>query len=323
MSISDLKDDTSLHPFISALDCLGALTLTRPFNDLLAFIESTGLRKYSNHGSEDFRAKLAGMRSESVPANELKLYENLTNADCLNEIAQRLTYNIGVSFSDSALFVADKRYYEEIIYESKEVPTRRNWHDFFNGLIWTQFPKTKSFLNETHMQEIALTASAKKRTPVRDRLTHFDECGLILFTSCSLINTQIKEHQWQELFVRGANKWHTSIIPLVFGHALWEMLLAPFIGLTAKVSVIELSDGAFENLQAMSKRDPRFYAHCDQLIHEHLIEKQILKSKRPWLPLPLLGIPEWAHCEQSKEFYDNADYFMPKRQKHGLGIKGR
>ncbi len=39
----------------------------------------------------------------------------------------------------------DVRYYEQIIFEDNAIPTRReSWHDFFNGIIWLQFPQTKT-----------------------------------------------------------------------------------------------------------------------------------------------------------------------------------
>src|SRR5687768_9988273 len=39
--------------------------------------------------------------------------------------------------------------YEERVYRLREIPTRpRNWHDFFNALVWILFPHTKAALNE-------------------------------------------------------------------------------------------------------------------------------------------------------------------------------
>ena len=39
--------------------------------------------------------------------------------------------------------------YEQYIFDTGQVPTRENLHDFFNGLVWLQFPHTKRRLNPT------------------------------------------------------------------------------------------------------------------------------------------------------------------------------
>ena len=43
--------------------------------------------------------------------------------------------------------------YEQFIFETGTVPTRDNLHDFFNGLCWLRFPKTKQKLNQLQAGE--------------------------------------------------------------------------------------------------------------------------------------------------------------------------
>jgi hypothetical protein len=242
------------------------------------------------------------------------------NSDCLNSIMQQLHEEKIVSFADASLFEGDLRYYEQIIFEALQVPTRSNWHDFFNGLIWSQFPNTKLFFNHAHVQQIKANGFTKRRSPIRDRLTHFDECGLVLFTTCDSVEPMIRSHSWQSLFVEEQNKWDTQILPVIFGHAIWEMLLEPFIGLTAKATVIHITASNMGALRASNDEKAslaqraHFYKICDKLLLEHFEVTKLLEIKKPWLPLPLLGIPGWSPFAQTKAFYDDTSYFMPKRE---------
>src|SRR5690606_3794161 len=65
--------------------------------------------------------------------------------------------------------------YESHIFETGCVPTRGNLHDFFNGLIWLRFPRTKQRLNQLQGAEIAAAGVGAVRGRVRDALTLFDE----------------------------------------------------------------------------------------------------------------------------------------------------
>ena len=76
--------------------------------------------------------------------------------------------------------------YEAFIYSHKRVPTRDNLHDFFNGLCWLRFPKTKSRLNFLQAQEINTQGVGSTRGPLRDALTLFDENVLLLQSSDAL-----------------------------------------------------------------------------------------------------------------------------------------
>ena len=42
----------------------------------------------------------------------------------------------------------DGEAYESYIFNSKQCPTREGLHDFFNGLMWHNFPRTKTRLNQ-------------------------------------------------------------------------------------------------------------------------------------------------------------------------------
>lgn len=213
-----------------------------------------------------------------------------------------------VKFVDNDALMADGRYYEEYIYATRCVPTRKdNWHDFFGALIWCLFPKTKSLLNQLHMAEIAQHGQ-KQRSRLRNKLTLFDECGVILCLEPEqLVHAELlRRHQWQQSFIERRNDWWQGIRPVIFGHAIYEMATAPYIGLTAKALFIEVPQGF--NLWPL----PKMYAYLDKQLQSQ-IKKEVLLDTEQLTPLPLLGVPDWHSANAQTEFYFNEDYFRPKR----------
>ena len=89
------------------------------------------------------------------------------------------------------------------------------------------------------------------------------------------------------------------------GHALPEMLLAPFIGLTGKAWLLPV-DADFFTLPL-----PARLARLDALAAERL---STLDRPSRLAPLPVLGIPGWHAGAQDAGFYANADYFRPSRR---------
>ena len=73
--------------------------------------------------------------------------------------------------------------YEERAFRTGEVETRQeNRHDLFNALIWLAFPQAKAAMNRRHHEALlaARATGEDRRGSVRDALTQFDECGVIV-----------------------------------------------------------------------------------------------------------------------------------------------
>ncbi len=254
------------------------------------------------------------------------------NANLLEKMALSIEKNVMSSVVDKTFVCQDSmpeesRYYEQIIFEEHIIPTRKeSWHDFFNGIIWMQFPQTKNYLNCLHMSEIK-THGLNPRTKVRNHITHFDECGVVLFVKGQRLFTQLhhlfETQAWASLFCELREEWNTSIFPVVFGHANLEMMLSPFIGLTGKVLLIQIQDMSAmqyvaqdnDNTDAEPSNITLFEPHClDFLLLQHIQKNQTFFTLKPFYPLPLLGVPGWHYAKQDAAFYANTDYFMPKRQ---------
>ena len=216
--------------------------------------------------------------------------------------------NLPITFEDDANVDFGERYYEQVIFETGVVPTRsKNWHDLFGGFIWCLFPKTKALINQRHVQEIA-QHGLKQRTKHRNALTLFDECGVVLAISDTKWQTLLTDHQWKTAFITHREEWGKTIQPFMFGHANYEMLTKPYIGLTGKALFVCVPDEIF------CKDLVTQYQYLDQVLYEKIKIEHCLADNKQLSPLPLLGVPGWHDANENESFYDNTDYFRAKRR---------
>lgn len=204
------------------------------------------------------------------------------------------------------------RYYEQVIYESGQIPTRLNgWHDLFGALIWCLLPRTKALLNQLHYQDIEAFGQ-KARTAKRNAITLLDECGVILAVSDGEFKTKLRAHQWHWSFVEQRGQWGKTVAPFIIGHANYEMLTKPYIGLTGKVLFVTV-EADFFALDLAGQ-----YRVLDGLLVDLIGQQDVLKDNRQLSPLPLLGVPGWYDDNQDPAFYHNVGYFRPKSVKRSF-----
>ena len=110
---------------------------------------------------------------------------------------------------------------------------------------------------------------------MRDAATLFDENGAVL-SAPEPLWAALAERDWQRLFVGLRPLWPQARV-LIFGHALLEKLAAPRKNLTAHVWAQPCPGGAIAEVDAWL---------AGQLTAGRLAAK-------PFLPLPVLGIPGW------------------------------
>lgn len=198
--------------------------------------------------------------------------------------------------------------YEPRIYIKGEIQTRKsNWHDFFNAMVWLTFPKTKAVLNE--LQYVGLKerlGKSKIRTPLENVLTLFDENGAIVVSSSPELLELLKKFQWQELFWNRREAVISQMRFFILGHSLYEKLLNPYLGITAS-SITFLVLENFLNKHLSEQIDP-----LDLLLADFFANTKI-KSAQEFMPLPLLGIPDWDKANNSADYYQNTAYFRPKK----------
>ena len=207
--------------------------------------------------------------------------------------------------------VADGRAYECRIWESGQVETRPdNWHDFFNGLVWLAFPQTKLAITRAHVAAFRPTQT-DGRGAIRDGLTHFDECGIAILSTRPELLELLRAFAWKELFVARRAEVAACMRFVVFGHATYEQLLAPFRGLTAKGLLFEIEPDflALPAEQQQRELDRRLAAR----IARDFTGAAPLRP-RDLQPLPLLGIPGQTPDNADPAYYDDTWQFRPGRR---------
>lgn len=182
--------------------------------------------------------------------------------------------------------------YESFVFQQRQIPTRNNAHDFFNGLCWLRFPQTKAQLNFLQAQTIATQGVGAHRGALRDALTLFDENTALLCAPASLWES-LKNKQWLDLFVTNRDAWQ-QVKLVLFGHALLEKLLQPYKGITAHVLCLPMplltSDEAVDAWL------------CQQLTATFL-------QTKPFLPMPLAGVPGWWPQNETPAFFEDKKVF--------------
>lgn len=230
------------------------------------------------------------------------------DATALAELAER--YPVYADNGQRIRFVppqADGRIYECRIHECGEVETRPdNWHDFFNALVWLNFPRTKNAISAAHVR--AMQAPGEQRGKVRDALTHFDECGIAVLSNRPDLLELLQGFRWKELFVEHRDDVRRSMRFVVFGHATYEQLLAPFRGLTAKALLYQIEASWLEKSAA------ELSAAVDGLLAAD-VEAGRISRPGDLQPLPLLGIPGLVPASDDPAYYDDTWQFRPGRSR--------
>jgi Protein of unknown function (DUF3025) len=192
--------------------------------------------------------------------------------------------------------------YEAFIFQTQTVPTRDNLHDFFNGLAWLRFPHIKARLNALQYEEISSHGVQPLRGAMRDALTLLDENAAFLCADVHApVIAALRKRDWQAAFQthRGLLAEHP---PVLFGHALLEKLVSPYKSVTAHV---------------FSTRSAHYFvAKSDIFELDEAVAKQLQASAllpKPFVPLPVLGVPLWWAANESADFYTDSTVFRAPR----------
>jgi hypothetical protein len=187
------------------------------------------------------------------------------------------------------------RAYEQFISDTRCVPTREGLHDFFNALCWMRLPLTKARLNQMQAAQIAADGIGQVRGPVRDAITLFDENAAFLRAPDALWQV-LAAKDWRRLFGELRPLWDQSWLVL-FGHALLEKLVQPRKAITAHVYRVHPATDTLADL--------------DVWLAQHLRAKDL--AVKPFVHLPVLGVPGWWPANEAPDFYADAQVFRPIR----------
>jgi len=203
--------------------------------------------------------------------------------------------------------------YEPHIFQTGQISTRTdNWHDLFNALVWSRFPRLKSAMNALHVAQHNEGRTAK-RGRLRDALTLLDESGAIVVSDDPNLLNSVARHDWPTVFGTGFSGKPEIIEPgalsiFLCGHALLEKFLQPYKSMTAKALLV-----AVDNSSCSLPRE-QLLKRLDQVLASALLEDRLFNSPADLAPLPLMGIPGWwPNGQQDAAFYADPAVFRPPR----------
>ncbi len=218
--------------------------------------------------------------------------------------------------------------YEERIWWLGEIETRPgNWHDAFNALVWLTFPRIKAAINHGHHESLAaqrhvtsptltatLTATSTSRPKgqrgaLRDALTQFDECGVIVASSELHLWKELCAHRWKEVFWEQRHQVQQHLRVFVFGHATYELLRHPHLGLCGKAVFLHVDEAWLSQTIASQCQD------IDQRLAQRFHPDALngYRTPKDFHPIPLLGIPGATPENESALYYENTRQFRPLR----------
>ena len=201
--------------------------------------------------------------------------------------------------------------YEARIHLRGELQVReKNWHDLFNLLVWLAFPRAKAALNARHYAALMAqhAAGARNRGPAQDALTLFDEGGVVVASADDELTGYLLDWRWKELFWGSRARLQSRMRFYLFGHAVHEKSLQPFIGITSRGIVLRTEPELFA--APLEKQ----LAALDTRTATYLSEPASLRATRELAVVPILGVPGWSPDNGQEAYYDNQDYFRPGRK---------
>jgi hypothetical protein len=197
--------------------------------------------------------------------------------------------------------------YEPLIHATGRVPTRtRNWHDLFNALVWLAFPRSKAALNALHVAE--MPREGGRRGPVRDLLTLLDEGGVLVAYEDDVLPGLVGDFRWKELFWTRRASAANGMRLAVLGHAVLEMALRPWPGVTCKALFLRVP------AELLAASTVELTRELDQRAADWLLTYAAQRTPRDVPPLPVFGYPGWHPGNERGEFYDDTRYFRPFRR---------
>ncbi len=232
------------------------------------------------------------------------------NADA-DLVGQRTGYGRPLAFIAQHELPAQMSY-EAHIAATGCVPTRHNLHDFFNALVWFQFPQIKAVLNARQAEAIDAQGIGPTRGSKRDALTLFDENAALFVCSDPALGQALRAFDWPTLLLACRASWGQRCEVRCFGHALLEKLVSPYKACTAHAWVVAAPAAYFS--WPLRQRE----AWLDETVSQALKALPELSS-RLFAPLPVLGIPGWWPDNENPAFYDDLAVFRRGRHRDVAG----
>ena len=167
-----------------------------------------------------------------------------------------------------------------------------------------RFPGIKTAMNAMHYHAWSEQKDGR-RGHLRDALTLFDECGVIVVSNKQDLLRALAERHWNESFLN--DDFNTNVMLSICGHAILEKYLAPYKSMTAKALLIHVDDDFM-----MLPRE-EILTRLDKDIAKQLRSGKLLTKPACLAPLPLAGVPGWWPGDEQDDgaFYQDMQVFRP------------
>ena len=137
----------------------------------------------------------------------------------------------------------------------------------------------------------AQASGAQNRGAAQDALTLFDEGGVIVASGNAELAALLSGFRWKELFWQRRTEILQSMRFYVFGHALYEKALQPFVGVTGRGVIVEVEADFFAQPLAAQ------LAALDGELAQRIANAAQFRATRELAAVPILGVPGW--CEDN------------------------
>jgi hypothetical protein len=137
-------------------------------------------------------------------------------------------------------------------------------------------------------------------------LTQFDECGVVVISSDISLWEDICAHRWKEVFWQRRTDVVETLRVFVCGHATYDLLRTPHIGLCGKAIFLHVDDDWLA--QPLTQQVAAVDARLAQRFGGDLAFRP-----RDFQPLPLLGLPGATQSNEASAYYENTRQFRPLR----------
>ncbi|PCI13115.1 MAG: hypothetical protein COB71_07135 [Thiotrichales bacterium] len=150
-------------------------------------------------------------------------------------------------------------------------------------------------------------ADIGRRSPLENLLSLFDEGGAVVISSDESLLQMVRDFHWKSLFWQQREALQEKLTCIVFGHAMYEKGLEPYIGMTANAILLHCDETFFQlsNEQQL--------AWVDEALLVALADREQFSVPKDLSPFPILGMPGWDANNGDEAYYDNQRYFRPGR----------
>ena len=128
------------------------------------------------------------------------------------------------------------------------------------------------------------------------------------YTSDPALLQYLRDFEWKRLFWRQRHDVQRRVRWFLFGHALYEKAVIPYVGMAGQGVLLT----AANEFHAWTVA--RQLAFVDDIVAQRISDTTLFCATNELAPVPVLGVPSWWPANEDETFYDNQSYFRTGRR---------